>query len=231
MTKSAQQPSIRNIEVSADAAGFPVVRWQESRGMAQAGAGLIDVECRIMKDSHDGTLLFVARGPVRRGEFEEGLPWERLRGFSVHGAEDIYYSRSEASRRHQLAGKGLAARWLWGDPGRVLVAEFQGGATIHVNCVDAAPMDLEPLQRTLEDLFVRRAEDLVAGLCREMFRWPVDDARVATYTAQRRSLQNIKDSDALLDIPLAGAVLSLLTIALLGTIGVVGFGLIRPWLP
>ena len=87
---------IHDLRVSKDEADFPVVSWTESRNAhSPQGVGSARVECRIMKDGTTGELLFVARGTVRDpyGKFEEGKPWEKLRGFSEHAAEGLYLTK------------------------------------------------------------------------------------------------------------------------------------------
>ena len=232
MTMLADTSPITDITVSQDKAGFPVVSWTELRGSGSGPHGRIAVECRIMKDSKSGVLMFVATGPVRHGKFVEGFPWEALGSFSIETAEELYYSKSEASRRQHLATKGLAARWLWGDPGRVLVAQFGGGITMHLNHVDASKVDLEHLHRVLDDQFVLRAKNLVGNLCKRAYWWPQSDDKVQTFDADA-SLPAGAHATGLLDR--AGAILSNtvmagLTAGLVAMLGYIGYGLLRPWL-
>ncbi len=86
---------ISEIVVGEDEAHFPIVSWTESRGhRAAGGPGVVEVECRIMKDA-DGVLLFAVRGAKRRGLFLDARPWETLQGFSIRGARDLYETPNE----------------------------------------------------------------------------------------------------------------------------------------
>lgn len=170
---------VEGLAVSADAAGFPVVRWKERRGLYAPQPGKVaEVECRIAKDGKTGELLFVTRGHKRFGSFEAAYPWAALRSFSIESAEHLYYSRSEAQRWQQVGGKAQMLRWLLGDSGQVIVAQFASGETIHLNYVDASRVVLEQVHIVLAQVFVQQSETLAALRCAVMWHWPLDDDRV-----------------------------------------------------
>lgn len=179
---------IRDLQVSRDGAGFPVVAWTEDRNLASPEAmRRARVECRIMKDGTSGVLLFVARGTVRdpHGRFEEGRPWVRLRGFSRHTADGLYYSKSQLEFRHHIANKGVGAKLALSDSAHVLSAEFDDDIALHINCADATPVDIDRLHVTLIREFIRSRGELVDHACRGVFEWPLGDDQVMTYDPAR----------------------------------------------
>jgi hypothetical protein len=179
---------IHDLQIGKDAAGFPVVSWFEDRNIASPEAmRRARVECRIMKDAATGVLLFVARGTVRHGTFEEGKPWERLRGFSNHSADGLYYTKEQLEVRQHLGSKSIGGRMALGDSAQVLLAEFVDDTALHVNCATASPVDLEHLHVALTREFVGNQHILVGSLCQDSFQWPVDDERVMTYDPARKS--------------------------------------------
>ena len=176
---------IRNLQVSRDGAGFPIVAWTEDRGFASPGAhGRARVECRIMKDAA-GTLLFVARGTSRHGSFEEGKPWERLHGFSKHNAEALYYTRQQLELHQHFANKKIGTKLALSDGAHVLLAEFDDNVALHINCADATPVEIDRLHVTLIRAFIRSREELVGNICSVAFEWPVGDDNVVTYDPAR----------------------------------------------
>ena len=178
---------ISGLVVSQDAAGFPVVTWNEFRGLhSRTGTGTHRVECRIMKDPSTGTLLFVARGHKRRSSFEDGNAWEALQGFSQRGAETLYYTKAELELRHHMAGKGLGSKIAFSDNGQVLLAEFGGAEPVHINDTEASPFDLERLHLILSQAFLRQRSELVSALCKDAYLWPVTDGKVQTYDPEQR---------------------------------------------
>ena len=182
---------IRDLQLSQDAAGFPVVSWTEDRNLSSPEAmSRARVECRIMKHPDTGMLLFVARGSVRHGAFEEGKPWERLRGFSKHTAESLYYTRKELELRHHFQNKGIGSKLAMTDSAQVLLAEFVDDTPLHINCADATPVDIDRLHLMLAREFVGNQHMLVGNLCRIAFEWPVDDDRVLTHDIGRSAGQN-----------------------------------------
>lgn len=208
---------IRDLDVTTDAAGFPIVSWIETRGLsAPQGPGRARVECRIMKDGATGVLLFVARGAVREGQFEEGKPWEALRGFSLQSADSLYYSRAEQQMRQHLAGKGLASRWVWSDGAQVLLAEFAGDTPLHVNCAEASPVEIDRLHVALTRAFLTHRDELVARQCREMFLWPTDDGRVETYDPARKGWPGEKPPSLLMEA--VGWTVALTTVVAVGAV-------------
>jgi hypothetical protein len=182
---------IRDLQVSRDGAGFPVVAWTEDRNLASPEAmRRACVECRIMKDRTTGVLLFVARGTVRHGSFEEGKPWQRLRGFSRHTADGLYYTREQLELRHHIAGKGLGAKLALSDSAQVLLAEFVDDTALHLNCADAPPVDIDRLHIALTREFIGNQYELVSNICRIAFEWPIEDDRVLTYDPARAGPRN-----------------------------------------
>jgi hypothetical protein len=178
---------IHDLEVGKDAAGFPVVSWSEDRNSASPEAmRRARVECRIMKDAVTGVLLFVARGTVRHGAFEEGKPWEHLRGFSNRAADGLYYTKEQLEARQHLGSKSIGGRVALSDGAQVLTAEFVDDTPLHVNCATASPVDIERLHVALTREFVGNQHILVGNLCRDAFQWPVDDDRVMTYDPARK---------------------------------------------
>ena len=179
---------IHDLEVAKDAAGFPGVSWSEDRNIASPEAmRRARVECRIMKDAASGTLMFVARGTVRHGTFEEGKPWQHLRGFSNASADGLYYTKEQLEARQHLAGKSLGGRVALSDSAQVLRAEFDDDTPLHVNCATAPPVDIERLHLALTREFVGNRSILADSICRDAYRWPVDDERVITYDPARKS--------------------------------------------
>jgi hypothetical protein len=177
---------IRDLQVSNDAAGFPVVTWKEDRNFASPEAmKRARVECRIMKSATTGALLFVARGTVRQGSFEEGKPWERLNGFSQPTADQLYYTKKQLELRHHFAGKGVGAKLGASDSAHVLLAEFRDDTALHVNCADASPVDIDRLRVTLTREFVINREELVGDICHGLYQWPVTDEKIMTYDPAR----------------------------------------------
>jgi hypothetical protein len=178
---------IHNLEVGKDAAGFPVVSWFEDRNIASPEAmRRARVECRIMKDAATGVLLFVARGTVRHGTFEEGKPWERLRGFSNHSADGLYYTKGQLEARQHLGSKSIGGRMVLSDSAQVLLAEFEDDTALHVNCATASPVDVENLHVALTREFVGNRHILIGSLGQNGYRWPVNDDRVMTYDPARK---------------------------------------------
>ncbi|MBS0242719.1 MAG: hypothetical protein JSS20_11125 [Proteobacteria bacterium] len=178
---------IEDLQVGADDAGFPVVRWTEIRNDAFGNGGRVRIECRIVKAPNTGQLLFAARGPVRHGTFEETRPWEALRGFSVKRAEELYPTSAQRLFARQLSGKSVLSNMLFGYQEQVLLAEFAGDVRLHLNAVDASQVELERLHLVLTQAFVTRQRELVMRLCEEAYRWPPEDKRVETFEAGRQA--------------------------------------------
>ena len=136
------------------------------------------VECRIMKDATTGGLLFVARGTVRHGAFEEGKPWDRLQGFSKPTADQLYYTRHQLEIRQHFTSKSVGAKLALADSAHVLVAEFIDDTPIHINCADASPVEIDQLHGLLVREFITyRGGD---------FQWPLNDERVPTFKPAHR---------------------------------------------
>jgi hypothetical protein len=179
---------IRDLDLSKDAAGFPIVAWTEDRNLASPESMTrARVECRIMKDAKTGILLFVARGTVRHGSFEEGKPWERLHGFSKHSADELYYTRKQLEYRHHATSKSAGAKLALSDGAQVILAEFIDDTALHVNCADASPVDIDRLHVALTREFLIYKHELVGKICRVAFEWPRDDDKVMTYEPGRPS--------------------------------------------
>jgi hypothetical protein len=173
---------IRDIEISRDSAGFPIVAWTEDRNLLSPQAmRRARVECRIMKDAKSGALLFVARGTVRHGSFEEGRSWDRLRGFSTHAADGLYYTKKQLELRQHAGSKSAGSKLALIDNAQILLAEFVDETPLHINCADAPPVDIDRLHVALTREFVRNQHELVGTLCRVAFHWPAEDDRVPTY--------------------------------------------------
>ncbi len=186
---------IHELQIGKDAAGFPVVSWCEDRNIASPEAmRRARVECRIMKDATSGILLFVARGTVRHGSFEEGKPWEHLRGFSNHSADGLYYTKEELDVRQHLGGKSIGGKVALSDSAQVLLAEFVDDTPLHVNCATASPVEIGHLHVALTREFVGNQHILVGTICRDAFQWPVDDDRVLTYDPARTAPDNRRHS-------------------------------------
>jgi hypothetical protein len=137
-----------------------------------------------MKDPA-GTLLFVARGTSRQGSFEEGKPWERLRGFSKHNAEELYYTRQQLELLRHFANKSLGTKLALSGGAHVLLAEFDDNVALHLNCADATPVEIDRLHVTLIREFIRSREELVGNICSIAFEWRVEDDKVVTYDPAR----------------------------------------------
>lgn len=177
---------IHDLRVTKDAVGFPVVAWKEDRNLASPEAmGRARVECRIMKNATTGVLLFVARGTVRHGLFEEGRAWERLNGFSQPTADELYYTKRQLELRHHFAGKGVGAKLGMSDSAYVLLAEFRDDTALHINCADAPPVDIDRLRVTLTREFVINREELVGDICHGVYQWPVADDTIMSYDPAR----------------------------------------------
>lgn len=185
---------IQDLVFESDAAGFPVVRW--SQPSAGAKDGLAEIECRIVKGPTTGELLFATRGPKPMGAYEEARPWKDLRGFSVKRAQELYPSAAERSMLQTFlqtsGGKGPLSNLLFGGQDQVMLAEFAGDTRMHLNAVDAAVVDIEPLHLILTQAFVTRQRELVSKLCEEAYRWPISDPRVETYKPARKTFPRAK---------------------------------------
>ena len=191
---------IKHIVVSVDDAGFPIVRWIESRGhFAARGPGQQRVECRIMKDATTGELMFVARGAKRYGSFEHGKQWQVLQCISVHAAASLYRSSLQRIILDGIAQKGTVAKLTWTDAGQVFTADFRRDERVHINDADASKVELEQLHIALTNAFFGR-EQLVANLCQFHYRWPIDDVRVETYVPSRTGWPDEKRLPLLLDV-------------------------------
>jgi hypothetical protein len=190
---------IRNLHVTHDDAGFPIVAWTEDRNLASPEAHRrATVECRILKNAA-GVLLFVARGTKRHGSFEEGKPWERLRGFSRHTAEELYYTRQQLERLRSFADKSPARKFALSDGAPVLLAEFDDNVALHINCADAPPVEIDRLHMTLIHAFIRSRDELVGHVCSVAYEWPAGDDRVVTYDPGRPGSSHQQKSGLLLD--------------------------------
>lgn len=174
---------IRDVEVLKDGAGLPIVAWREGRGLHSPEAlRLARVECRIMKDEKDGTLLFAARGSVREGSFEEAKPWAQLTGFDCKPAHTLYNSVTDLFLRQKALEKTPTGALALHDGAQVFLALFgQTELPIHINCAEASPVELQKLQATLRRAFLEQRDHLIFKHCGNVFRWPSDDDRVVTY--------------------------------------------------
>lgn len=173
---------IENLEVTNDSAGFPIVRWSETRAR---GDGRVAIECRIVKAPTTGELLFAARSQVREGAYEEARPWKDLRGFAIRPAHQLYQSAMERTILQHFGGKALLSKLLSDTQEQVILAEFPRDVRLHVNAVDAPVIDLERLHLALTDRFVTLQRQLVGDLCEVAYQWPHNDNRVETYKPDR----------------------------------------------
>src|SRR5262245_16425510 len=104
---------IRVENVTTDDVGFPIVRWTESRGAHSPEAfGNASVECCIRKHKDTRELLFVARGTVRNGTYEEGRPWKDIKGFTAVAADSLYHSPLEREMLSRLLQRSPSAAIL-----------------------------------------------------------------------------------------------------------------------
>jgi hypothetical protein len=210
---------IRDFEVTKDEAGFPIVRWTERRNRSSPEAtSQAMVECRVMKEAQTGELLFVARGSVRHGLFEEGRPWERLNGFRHEQAEALYYTREQLQIRQHVTKKGIA-QFVLSDGANVILGEF-GEATppLHINCAEGSPVDINRLHLALIREFITRKEEFVSKICRDPFLWPKDDDRVLTYDPDRTGWEESQTANARQEI--LGWIVAVAIIAALGAVSV-----------
>jgi hypothetical protein len=181
---------VKDLKIGVDGGDLPIVSWVEPRNLLSPEAGReARVECRIMRKAEGGQLLFVARGSVRRGQFEQGLPWQLLTGFSRERADARYYSGASRAVLELIGQRGQAMRALLSDTAHVIIAEFGGEDRIDINCADASEVEIEELQRTLRQLFVDSKPDHMDRL-RKMklnWAWPADDGKVLTYDPARKN--------------------------------------------
>lgn len=197
--------AIRSVTVSRDAAAalpgadgkpalvnFPVVAWLEDRNMhAPGGGGVERVECRIMKAGQgldgieEGALLFVSRGRVHAGSYEEGRPWRNLVQFASDRSEKQYVTASELALRQLASRKSEALQYLFSDGGQVVLANFDDdrpGVSLHLNCADASAAEIANLCGVLLREFVLRRGALVRDTPFEhSFVWPKGNDTLETY--------------------------------------------------
>jgi hypothetical protein len=191
---------IRDVQITEDSAGFPIVTWTEDRNLASPEAmRRARVECRIMKDKDTGDLLFVARGTVRHGSFEEGRPWERLRAFSTQAADLLYSTKAQLVLREHLASKGVGTKMGLTDGAHVLLAEFFNDTALHINCAGATPVEVDRLHLELTRAFIGKRDDLVGRICSVAFEWPLGDDRVMTCDPERTGWSDKRNSGFLVD--------------------------------
>ena len=101
------------------------------------------------------------------------------------------------------------------DGAQVLLAGFAGDTAVHINCAEAATVDLHGLHVALTREFTgNNRERLVDGLCDEAFRWPVDDNSVETYDPGRSGWPG--QSQPSLGVEVLGWVIAL---AIVGAVG------------
>lgn len=158
-------------------------------------------------------MLFVARGSVRHGSFEEGKPWERLRGFSKHHAEGLYYTREQLELRQNVAKKGIA-KLAVSDSANVILGEFVEDTPLHINCADASPVDIERLHVALTREFISSQHETVSALCRVPFHWPKGDDRVMSYDPGRAGWKQSQTPKGL-----AEALGWIIAVAIIATLG------------
>jgi hypothetical protein len=169
-----------------DAQGFPVVSWEEDRNLfAPEGYGRARVTCFIRPDK-EGVLQFVSVGSVRHGAFEEARPWQALVSFAVERAEQHYYSAADRALLDALGSKSKisAARVLMTDGAQVMLANFgdeRPGVPMHLNCADAAPVEVALLHDRLSREFIHKRDALVLEYCGGEFKWPEDKAPFAAH--------------------------------------------------
>ena len=178
--------------VRTDEAGLPVVCWIEDRNLfAPDGGATARIECRILKDAGTRRLLFVARGSVRAGLYEEGRPWEALVGFSSDSADKHYYSAGELRLREVATQRSAGLKLLLGDGAFLTLASFndeQPTLSMHINCASAAPAEVANLQSVLTREFTgARRDELVRARCHGLYVWPEGDERLGTYNPARES--------------------------------------------
>ncbi len=205
---------ITDVEVGADTAGFPIVRWIERRGfMSPAGHGDFRIECRITKDGASGTLHFTVRGHMRNRAFEAGLPWQELQSFGFTPAVHRYLTAAERHGRDEVMkrSKGLAGHL--GNGGEALFAQFAGRPLFDISCPETTVIQQDRLQLALQEQFLDPQRDVLAGkLCRQFYRWPLDDDRVETFNPERMGWDGERPVPRWLDISAWLAVAAIFTI-------------------
>ena len=165
---------IRIDDVTYDAQGLPIVRWEEDRNIfAPEGAGRSKVVCFIRPNA-EGELMFVSVGSVRHGEHEEARPWRLLQSFSISRADEHYYEPLARAAMDALLSKNRMLHAGMTDGAQVVLAHFadeQASVPMHLNCASTSPVEVARLHDRLRREFIDKRLDLVVEKCDSEFVW------------------------------------------------------------
>lgn len=168
---------------------FPIVSWRESRGaFAPEAFGKASITCSIKRDA-EGVLYFVARGTVREGSYEEGRQWTKLKGFKPVPAERLYTSPHRRAELEQLLRHTKTGSMLLQDHAFVVLADFEGESSIHVNCAVGSKVELDKLALLLSNTFANPDLYFDAELRTKFgievgYDWPKGDDSVPYYAPE-----------------------------------------------
>ncbi len=98
---------------------LPSLHWKETR---PTGA-TTHVICFI-SGADNGDLLFACNGGLLPDPIYRRRPWEKLMGFKIVPAVDLYYSGLEKRMKHEFTKNWAALRILAPDDATVITAEF-----------------------------------------------------------------------------------------------------------
>jgi hypothetical protein len=160
-----------------DAQGLPVVSWAEDRNLfAPGGVSPARVSCFI-RPGADGSLQFVAAGPVRHGPDLQARSWQRLVSFERSSADHLYYSEEDRARMKWLRSKDKtgAITVATTDGALVILAHFDDERPtdpMHLNCAVASPVEAMQLHDRLTREFIANRPGLTEALSNGEYKWP-----------------------------------------------------------
>lgn len=175
--------TINVTSVAKDALGFPKLDWYEDRGNKK------QICCSAYITTGSGQeLYFASDGGFLSDSVYRKRPWEKLVGFRMARARDLYYSNMENRMREELKREFLWFRMTLENDAVVMladVADEHASVPMHLSYGTGTPVELEQLHSALHHHFLVRRQSLIDSLCNGEYRlppkadpWLVDERRL-----------------------------------------------------
>jgi hypothetical protein len=178
---------------SKDALGFPRLDWYEDRKTQKQ----VCCSAYITTGLFPGALYFAADGGFLKDSVFKKRPWDKLVGFRVAKARDLYYSTTETRMREILKQEFLYFRATLDDDATVIladVADENSSIPMHLSYGLGTPYEVERLHSALHQAFILNRQSTIDSHCSGEYKlppqadpWLVDERRIQGLKALNES--------------------------------------------
>lgn len=151
---------------------LPWLMWDEERPKGQAR-----VVCQIVSGP-DGEFMLESNGSVMDSPLYWRRPWEKLVGFRMMPATDLYQSGFDKRVKQEFMNLSPFLRVLLPNDAMVIVADVADSypaIPMHLNYAVATQAELIELHNTLYTRFIAWRGDLINTMCHGEFRLPPEE--------------------------------------------------------